>query len=183
MEFKIEVNIDWLEEGGNIDEVIKEEIKSGIINRIAETSIADLKIKASELASKKVEEWMDDFLEVQIETLKFPYGKADTFSRTQPEMLTIPEIMSREFQKALEQSVNSEGKYVNSSYDRKGTRLEWLTGKIAEKIADEKVQKFVGDFYKNMNAYFSETLKDALAKQISSAVIGQVDLNKVFNNQ
>lgn len=180
MKFNIEVEVDWLDEDQSLDNELKEQIKDGIINRISEKSIEDLKVQASKMAVEKVEKWLDDFLAAEIGTVKFPYGKYDGWSNQQPEMLTIPEIISKEFEKALRQPVNSKGEYTESSYSKFGTRLEWLTGKLAEKIADEKIKSFVSGFYRDIETFLSEKLKSALTEQISSAIANQIDLTKIL---
>ncbi len=51
---------------------------------------------------------------------------------------------------------------------------------MAEKYADERVQKFVKDIKTDIETYTSEKVKDEMMKQLAASLVSNIDFNKVF---
>jgi hypothetical protein len=185
MEFNVQVKIDWLEEGGNIDD----EIKSMIVNRIVGAVMVDvtketeeIKKQAGETAKTKIAEWVDNFITQGIESSKILIPKTRYSSDGFKEM-TLREIVDQQIGEIFDESVDKDGRATNSSYDRKGTRLEVLTGNIIQKIVDEKVKEQMKNINTQLSEYFTASMRNELMKQLTGAIVSNIDLKIIFKKQ
>jgi hypothetical protein len=182
--FNVEVEVDWLEEGESIDDVIKSEIFKKVSKSVEERlqksaldkfdtkvleCVAQIETKVVELSNKVI----DDFIANQ----KFPQPK-NSYDKN-PEMKTIQEIFVDKLDSCLTRSVDENGNYTNSSYSSKGTRLEWLTGKLAEKYADEKVKAHVKNIKEHIEKYILDKVKGEILTQLSDSVLKKIDFSKI----
>lgn len=179
--FKIDVEIDWLGEDGTLDDEIKENIKNEIFEKIERTVMSDITDTAVNIAEQRIGLWINKFIQTMAAERKIPYKSSEYGSKV--EMLSMEEMLGKQFEKALNQPVNKNGNFSSSSYDRYGTRLQWLTGKMAEKYADEKVSGFIKDIKSDIEIYTSKKVKDEMMKQLTSQLVKNIDFNKVFKEE
>lgn len=178
--FKIDVEIDWLGEEGTLDEQLKESIKNQIIKKIEDTVMSDIRDVAVEIAENRIGLWINKFIQTMVSTKMIPYKESEYGSKIK--MVTLEEMLGWQFEKALNQDVDKNGKATNSSYERCGTRLQWLTGEMARKYADEKVSKFVKDIKGDIERYTSSRVKEQMIKQLTASLVSNIDFNKVFKD-
>lgn len=175
----IEVTIDWLGEDGNLDTAIKDEIKNHIINTIQSQIIDEIKDSAAEIAKNRIGLWINEFISKQLQTAKVPVSKGGYFSGETKEA-TISEILDEQIKAALTVQVDEDGKPTD--YRSKGTRLEFITGKIAREMVDEKVKDFGKGVKSDVINYLSGKVKDEVIKQFTGSMIQNVDFNQLFKS-
>lgn len=176
--FKIDVEIDWIGEDGTLDDQIKENIKNQIVDKIEKTVMNDIRDTAVEIAEQRTGIWINKFIQTMASEKTIPYKTNEYGSKV--EMISMEEMLGKQFEKALNQQVDKKGEYSNSSYDRYGTRLEWLTGKMAERYANEKVADFIKNIKTDIEKYTSNRVKDEMMKQLTANLVQSIDFNKVF---
>ena len=112
--FNIELELDWLEEEQNFDEVLKEEIMHKVETRVIGNVIQELTDKLNsklndtleERAEKVVDEFIARVLENKIETLKIPYKKNSWDSNVK--MIPISEFVGMKYEEYLNKKVYDE---------------------------------------------------------------------------
>ena len=176
----IDLDLDYLEEGQTIDEFVRDEIVNAAIRRV-ETTIfkqaeANLAEKVGAIIDKRVEEITNKIIDDFVTTQKFPCPK-NSWDQN-PEFKTIPEILTEKLEKALTQTVDENGR-PSSSYSSRGTRIDWLTGKLAEKYADEKIQAYTKDIKGHIEKYIVDKVKGQIMEQLSQAVLKNIDFGKI----
>lgn len=182
--FNVEIEVDWLEEGETLDGLIKAEIlhkvSKTVEERLLKSALAKFEEKVIEcvgqIETKVIElsnRVIDDFMINQ----KFPQPKS-SYDKN-PEMKTIQEIFIDKLDSCLTRSVDENGQYTNSSYNSKGTRLEWLTGKLAEKFAEEKVKAHVKDIKGHIEKFILDKVKGEILTQLSESVLQKIDFGKI----
>ena len=173
----VELEIDCIDEEYNLDYAIKEQLEKAIMTRIearfmkiaAEKFEAEIDKQVAEVAMKCV----DDFVNTQ----KFPKFK-NSYDQN-PEYVSITEIMAAKLEAALTKTVDKNGNFTSSNYDRAGTRLDWLIGKAAEAQADEKVKTVAGNLNKHIENYILTKVKGEIMTQLSESVLQNIDLFKI----
>lgn len=176
--FKIEVEIDWIREDGALDDELKESIKTSIINKIEKTVMDNIRDTAVEVAEQRIGLWINKYIQTMAAEKTIPYKSSEYGSKV--EMITMEEMLGKQFEKALNQHVDKNGNFTSSSYDKYGTRLQWLTGRMAEKYADLRVQEFVKNIKGSIEDYTSKKVKEEMMKQLTASLISNIDFNKVF---
>ena len=176
--FKVEVELEYLDEEATLDDQIKESIKQDIISKIKDTVMNDIQDTAVEIAENRIGIWINKFIQTMVSEKKIPYKTNEYGSKI--EMISMEEMLGKKFEKTLNEYVDKDGKSTNSSYDRYGTKLEWLTGKLARKYADERIQDFVKNIKSDIQNYTSSKVKDEMMKQLTSQLVQNIDFNKLF---
>lgn len=176
--FNIEVELDWVDEDYTIDEELQDIIANKIVSKIKDTVMSEIQDTAIEIAKSRVGLWVNQLLAKMMEDHKIPYKESDYSSEVK--MITMEEMIGKQFEAALNQTVDKDGEPTNSSYKKYGTRLEWLTGKLARKYADMRVQEFVRDIKGDIENYTSEKVKEEMMKQLTAQLVSNIDFNKVF---
>lgn len=179
--FKIDVDIDWADEYGTIDELLQESIKQSILEKIEDTVMDQIQETATSEAEKRVGIWVNNYLTKVIKEKKFP-RPVNTYD-DKVEYITIPELINRKVEEALTQEVDKYGKITQYNRDIYGTRMDWITGKLARKYVDERVQEFVKDIKRDIEYYTSEKVKKELVKRLTSNLVQNIDFNKVFKEE
>lgn len=179
--FKIDVEIDWIGEDGTLDDQIKENIKDSIIYKIEKTVMKDIRDTAVNIAEQRIGLWINNFIQTMVSERRIPY-KANNYG-SEVEMVSMEEMLGKQFEKALNEQVDKNGKPTNSSYDRYGTRLAWVTGETARKYADERVKEFVKDIKRDIESYTSTKVKEEMMKQLTATLVQNIDFNKVFKEE
>src|SRR5699024_793641 len=97
--FTVEVELDWLHEGDNIDEVIREEVIAGLQNTITRNVEKEIQNKMTERINEEVGRVVDSYLEniaaSTITEIEIP-TKEDHWS-SEVEMVPISEYIGKQF--------------------------------------------------------------------------------------
>ncbi len=180
--FNIEVELDWLNEDYTLDEELQGIIANKIVSKIKDTVMNEIQDTAIEIAKSRVGLWVNQLLAQMIKDHKIPYKESNYSSEIK--MITVEEMIGKQFEMALNQPVNKNGEPVDwDSYRKDGTRLEWLTGKLARKYADEQVQEFAKNIKRDIEDYTSEKVKEEMMKQLTAQLVTNIDFNKVFKEE
>ena len=79
----------------------------------------------------------------------------------------------------MDKPVDKNGKPTNCSYDKIGTRLDWITGTLAEKYANEKVLESTKDIKQHIEKFVLEKVKGEIMTQLSTSILKNIDFSKI----
>jgi hypothetical protein len=180
----IEVDLEFLEEGQSVDDFVRDEIVHAatkrideIITRTTEEKCKESLAKAQETIDQKVIEITTKTIDDFVSTQKFPCPK-NSYDKT-PEYKSITEILCNKLEASLMKTVDKNGALTDSSYDRCGTRLDWLTGKLAEKHADERVKECTKNIKQHIEKFILEKVKGEIMNQLSTSILNNIDFSKI----
>jgi hypothetical protein len=180
--FSVEVEVDWLEEGQSVDELIKSEIiykvSKSVEERLQKAALEKFDAKVLECVGNieaKIVELSNKFIDDFVANQKFPQPK-NSYDKN-PEMKTIQEIFISKLDASLTTRVDKNG--TPSDYSSVGTRLDWLVGRLAEKHADEKVKDHVKNIKEHIEKYILEKVKGEIMTQLSDSVLKKIDFSKI----
>lgn len=175
MKLKIDVDIDWIEEGGNIDDVIKQELVNSVYNKVKTTDIEE-KLKAkidkeisdniSKELEKNVSKTYNDFIEKEI-VITDRYG--DVIQNCK-----INDLIKKRFDEYLKESVDEQGR--SSGYGKTMSRINWIIDYQIKQHSESFVKDTINKLEKNLKDYFS----DAMKKQISDVILNNTGLKKLI---
>ena len=171
MKLQIEVNLDWLDENGSLDEQVKQEIADRIAERISATAVKDVRECAIDQVHDKLDvlitELFQGFMNETV-TVTDEWGKP-RYASTK-----IAELMRKKLDRALGEKINDRGEL--SSYGNY-TRLEWLFDtKVRETVA--KTGEAIAAQAKKLA---EKTLVEAMSAKLSGALLAQVDIGKILS--
>tara|TARA_R110000772_G_scaffold4573_4_gene16356 strand:- start:1586 stop:2038 length:453 start_codon:yes stop_codon:yes gene_type:complete len=146
MKINITVDLDWLDEGGNIDEEIQGDIISGVKKAISKDCLKIVEVKtqqaiddgmqaAVDLMQEKVSSFFEDWINNEA-VITDKYGdKVDQG--------TLKDIIKKEFSNCINEKVDRDGR--PSNYNGSYTRLEFVTGKKVKEIVDDYLANYNKD--------------------------------------
>lgn len=175
MKLNIQVELEWLEENGNLDEEVKHQIIEGVKRSISR----DCLVKVEKEASKKIDEaitkaigsateaikqkavsFVDDWLEREV-TVTDGWGDKKTTS-------SIKEIVKKNFENTLLMKVKGDGSFDNYGDMR---LIDYLTGKRVKDIVSQHVKSINQDIEKAIKAEIESGLKAGVAAKFAEMVI------------
>jgi len=160
MKFNIELEIDWIEEDGSIEEQVKEDLKSQIISKIDKkiTSEVNAEIDKSIISKMdtKIQSICDDIVE---NFMHKQFTKTDRYGDI-IETTTLENYLKDTFESYWDEMVDSSG--GKSSYNAKKKRVEW--------IIDEKIMKQSQDFSKSLIKDTEKKIKDYMAIEMKERI-------------
>jgi hypothetical protein len=178
----VEIEIDWLEEGEALDDIIKSEVLTKVSkmveDRMMTKALEKFEAKVIECASQieaKVSELSNKVIDDFVLNQKFPQPK-NSYDKN-PEMKTIQEIFAGKLDASLQRRVDKDG--CPTEYGSVGTRLDWLTGKLSEQYANEKVKENVKDIKSHIEKHILEKVKGEIMTQLSDSVLKKIDFSKI----
>lgn len=188
MKLNIEVDIDWLEDDGSIDDMVQHEIILGVKQAISKGCLA--------LVEKKTQKAIDDGLKSAINLMN---DKVSTFFEEwlnteavitdkygdKKEEGSLKDIIKRQFSDCINERVDKDGRV--GGYGSTYTRMEFLTGKKVQLIVDEHLSNYGKNINKTIKDTIEKGIKSRVSDKFAEMVIGyakqDADNAKAINHQ
>ena len=181
--FKIEMDLDWLEEGQNIDEEIKKEIVSSLKTKITADTTAEITKTLSktiqEETAKIIDTYLNKTLKNKVEDMKIPYKK-DSWN-SEIEFIPMSKFIGMQYEAFLNRKVLDEnGCEPNYSRDAKLSINEYFIKKYLEKELAGKVSKMIQTARKEAEETIVKTLEQTLKDQLSVDIIQRLNIPEML---
>jgi len=174
MKLNIQVEFDWIEEDGSIDEDVQQQIIAGVKRAISKDCL--------KLVEQKTQKAIDDGMESAIKLMQDKVsGFFEEWLNTEAvitdkfgdkiEEGSLKEIIKREFNDCMNKKVDSSGNPTNG-YGSKYTRLEFVTGKKVKEVVDESLSRYGKDIDKTIKATIEQGIKSRVSDKFAEMVIG-----------
>lgn len=174
MKLNIQIELDWLDEEGSIDDVVQNQIIAGVKQAISKDCLAAVEDKtqkaiddgmgaAISLMQDKVSDFFEEWLNTEA-VITDRYGDVT-------EKGTLKEIIKREFNNCMNEKVDSEGR-ATSGYSAKYTRLEFVTGEKVKAVVDGYLSSYGRDIDKTIKESIEKGIKARVSDKFAEMVIG-----------
>jgi uncharacterized protein YjgD (DUF1641 family) len=171
MKLNIEVEIDYLDENGSLDEIVKKEIAAKIINSVSKKVETEMQEEATKAISGKIDEICNLLIG---EFLKRKVNITDKWGKEIICDTTIEDILKNKFDEFWNQNVDDSGRSGCDSYVRTRRRFEWL---IDKQIEDHS-KKFADKLIKETSDKITKSITENLKTQIGNEVVSKLGVNK-----
>jgi hypothetical protein len=182
---KIELDLDWMNEDGSIEELIKDEL------------ISSLQAKFTAKAEKKMEEMMneklegvaakisDDFLEKimseRIENLQIPFKESQWGSEIK--LLPMSEFVGARYERFLNTKVyDKDGNKAKYESDAKVSINEFFINRYLEKELVGKVNNLISKARQDAEETVIKTLESNLKSQLSADIINRLNIPSMLKS-
>lgn len=169
MKIKIEVDIDWIEEDGNIDEEVKYQIIAGVKEAISKQCLNKVEKKASEQIDDAISQSIAAArAKIEQEAVEFARGWLDKKVVVTDrwgdvkKAASISDLVKETFDNLLEKKVDDRGRFTDS-YGGGVRLINWLTGTRVQEIVQEKLK----DLGKNIDKQIAEAVTDTVKKNVA----------------
>lgn len=184
--FNIEVELDWLEEdGGSIDEILKEGIIKDIRSSITAKAQKEVESRLAEIITAETENIVSTFLgktfERKIETLQIPY-KPDKWS-SDVEYMSLGEFVGKQYEEHLHKKVfDHQGRIPDRQSDAKVSITEYFTKNYLEKELTKKVETLIQKARMDAENTIIKSLEDNLKAQLSVDIIKRLNIPQLLDS-
>ncbi len=171
MKLQIEVNLDWLDENGSLDDQVKQEVADKIAERISAEAVKEVRECAMDQVHDKLDALVTELFQgFMNETVTVTNEWGEPIYKDQG----IEQLMKDKLDKALTQKVDDRGN--RTSYGNQ-TRLDWLL--------DTKVKQVVAQageaIAKQAQKMAEKALVETMSAKLSGALLAQVDIDKILS--
>lgn len=175
MKFNIEVELDYIDEEGSLDDAIKNSILSSVTKIVMEKVSKQVDAKLDKIiisaAEKKAKQIVNQIAK-NFTTRKF--DRKDEYGDVIEVDLTVKEILKKEFNNFWNAPVDKDDR--RNSYGRTMTRIEWTIEKHIEEHSRDFAQKITKDTENKIKA----TMKENLSKSIGAKLISELGFDKML---
>jgi hypothetical protein len=181
----VELELDWFEEGGNLDEVIKEQVIANLQDRLILKVEKKVLAKIEKEVEEKVNEVVDSFihgaLENKISDLKIPYKKNGWGSEV--ELIPISEFVGIRYERYLtEKSLDEHGREARYSSDAKLSISEYFIKNYLAKELTGKVSAMIQTARKDAEETIVKALENNLKEQLSVDIIQRLNIPQMLES-
>lgn len=173
MKFNIAVEIDWIGEEGNIDEVIKKEITSRVVDTVCKKIDKEMEVKAAEAINEKVDDMCDNLIQ---EFLKRKITVTDEWGKEILVDTTIEDIIKKKLQEFWSVPVDESGRSGRDGYGDKKTRIEWAINNLIQKSANSFTKAVTED----TNKKIKETMTESLKAAVGAKIVGEIGIKNLL---
>lgn len=178
--FNITVDIDWIDEEYNVDDIIKDEIISSIVPQVKEKILKQAEDDCtkkinSQMAeientiSQKLNSMMDEFFST-------PKDITDKYGDVIEHGVTVKDKLKSACDKFLEQPVDDKGNPSNGWNPKYASRVDYLVAKSMDHDMEWTIKRTVDEVTNNLKKKITEEVKDQLGNKLANIL----DLNKLI---
>lgn len=179
MKLNIEVELEWIEEDGSLDDQVKDELIRGVKQSIGKSclekvekqastavdkAIADAVLNAEKLINDRVIKFVEDFLSKSVEVT----DKWGDVVRSG----TIEELVKERFDKALNTKVDSDGRPSSNGYGVSTTLHEFLIGKSVKDVVTKELSGYKSNIDKKIKEEINQGIKNNVSDLFAEMVVG-----------
>ena len=182
---KIELDIDWLEEGENLDDLIKSQVIDGLQDRLIQKAeqkvLAKIEREVEEKANEVVDTFIHGSLEKKIDELKIPYKKSGWGSEV--ELMPISEFIGMRYERYLtEKTLDENVREAKYSSDRKLSISEYFIQNYLAKELTSKVSTMIQTARKDAEETIVKALENNLKEQLSVDIIQRLNIPQMLES-
>lgn len=177
--FNITVEIDCIDEDGNLDERITEEIISGVCNKVSANVATKIEKEATERFKGKIEqvdktisERLNDMMNEFFDT---PKDITDKWGDVVRKGVSIKQLLKEACENFMEQTVDNNGNISTNPYYTAQKRVDYIVKKVVGNDLESAIQKAVKEVTDNLKARINNEVKKQLGEKLAD-VIGLPDM-------
>lgn len=183
--FNIEIELDWLDEESNLDDVIQKQVISSLQDRLVRNLEQKLGNSIAEKVNEKAIEIADQFIEkllaeqlgaIQIPTKSSSWGSEVTYT-------PLTEFIGKRFERAMtEKALTEYGKKADYRNDAKYSIAEYLTNDFIAKELNSKVSDMIRDAKEKAEKSLISNLEQNLQSQLHADMVRRLNIPQLLQN-
>lgn len=171
MIIKMEVEIGDIEEGYDINEMVREEIVSRVVRELKGGVLSDLQNKTQLALVETVENETSLIVGESIKAcLSEKFDVTDKWGTKTAEQTSIDEIIRNKVKEAIEsKTLDNNGRYARDNYDRKHTAVDWAISKFTQEIP-KTIEAMVAEELKRTTSNIEEMVKQSIKTNVADGL-------------
>lgn len=168
MIFDVKVEVDWIEEGGNIDEELKQAVVSQIITQAKSSAVEQIKALVYNQAKNQINTWI---LEELHKFADRPIRLTDKWGDTVEHHQCLSDMFKEQFDQFFDASVDKNGKPIDGcGYGGKLSRIDYLMDTMTAKQLATATEKIDREIKRTLDKNMENIIKEKIVKHTSEQV-------------
>lgn len=180
--FNVTVEIDYIDEDGNLDDAICDQIVSAVVSKVSDATSKQLQERASKVFEERLmamEESVSDRLNKMMEEFfSTPKDITDRWGEIKREGVTVKQLLGEACDSFMSQSLDADGKPASGYGVKYKTRVDYIVAKSIDHNMEWAIKKAVDDVTKNLK----QKISDEITKQMGEKLAGIVGLDDILKN-
>lgn len=175
--FNIAVELDWIDENGGIDDIVKTEIISAITDKLSNEITEEIIKKAQKTISEKVLSSIDTKVnEITEQLLNKRFDVTDQWGDVKKSNTSVIELLKGRLDDFLNEKVDKDGRVTSYNGVK---RIDWVISKNIDCNLQATVNNAAAEVKKGLEKYIDTTLKAQIGEKVAK-IIG---LDKIVNQK
>ncbi|GIP38605.1 hypothetical protein J31TS4_18850 [Paenibacillus sp. J31TS4] len=172
MKFNIQVEVDWIDEGGGLDEEVKAQVIQGVVEKLSAGCLRDLTDKSM----KQVQEKLDDLVVNLFDGfMNKGITLTDRWGDVKRKNVKVEDLMKEKLEQALTEKVDSSG---NSSSYGDHTRLNYMVNNRVKKAVETMTKEVIGQVDKKI----ASTINEEVKQRLSESLLSKINVDQVIGD-
>lgn len=180
--FNVTVNIDCLDEEGNLDDSICEQIVNSIVENVSGKVTKNVEEKATEAFNGRLSELentvSDKLNDMMEEFFNTPKDVTDRWGDVIERGVTVKEKLKTACDNFMSQPLDKDGNPTSGGYNTKyKTRVDYLVAKSVDHNMEWAIERAVKDVTDNLKSKISDEIKKQMGDKLAN-IVGLNDMLK-----
>lgn len=180
--FNVTVEIDYIDEDGNLDDAICDQIVSSVVSKVSDATTKQIQEKANKIFEERlnaVEASVSDRLnEMMDEFFSKPKDITDSWGETKRKNVTVKQLLSEACDSFMSQPLDENGRPASGYGVKYKTRVDYIVAKSIDHNMEWAIKKAVDDVVKNLK----KKISDKIEQQMGEKLAGIVGLDSLLKN-
>jgi len=177
MKLNLEIELDWIDDEMTLDDVVKQQIITGIMNKLSKKVLSKIEDKIDKTVDKiiisRINKATDKLFK---DFLKRPVQITDKYGDTIKQYNSMKEVIKERFDNFMTQTVNEKGETYNGDYSTKYKRLQFIIDKQLKDFADS----FTTNAVKTVSEEIKSHVQNGLTNKLGAELMKVLKVNEML---
>lgn len=177
--FNVTVEIDYIDEEGNLDEAICKQIVDAVVSKVSGSVSESIVEKANQLCEEKLKTMegavADRLNEMMEEFFNTPKDVTDRWGDIVKKGVTIKSLLKEACDNFMSQPLDKNGKPTSSSYAEYKTRVDYIVAKSVDSNMELAIKRATSEVTDGLKKKISDEIKKQMGDKLAG-IVGLDDL-------
>jgi len=180
MKLNLEIELDWINDEMSLDDVVKQQIISGVMTKINQSLLAKIESKVEKMIDKTIVKRINQATDKMFRNfMKRPVQLTDNYGSTIKEYKNITQVIKERFDNFMTETVDDNGNASNSNYGTKYKRLYFIIDKQLKDFANT----FTTNAVKTVSAEIKTHVQEGLTQKLGSELMKILKVDEMLKLQ
>ncbi len=179
--FNITVEIDYIDEDGNLDDVVCEQIVNAVVSKVSDTVTGQIQERAQNIFKERLQTMeasiSDKLNKMMEEFFSTPKDVTDRWGDIKRRGVTVKQLLNEACDKFMEQPLNEHGEPASGYNVKYNSRVDYIVAKSINHDMEYAIKRAVGDVTDNLKKKISNEITKQMGEKLAG-VVGLDDLLK-----
>lgn len=179
--FNVTVEIDYIDEDGNLDDAVCEQIVNSVVSKVSDTVTKQIQEKAQKIFEERLQTMetavSDKLNEMMEEFFSTPKDVTDRWGDVERRGVTVKQLLKEACDKFIEQPLNECGEPASGYSVKYKSRVDYIVAKSIDYDMEHAIKRAVSDVTDNIKKKVSDEIKKQMGEKLAG-VVGLDDLLK-----